>query len=165
MSDSPAPPDKSAPTPGYDETAAPVAGKTSNDVVHDEKPDSLEEALPSELVSAGSQHLQRRLGGKEVQLIALGGAIGTCKTPFRIQLPTISDGCARHHSWFEQGRPDVLIDRNLAALFVQMGGALPKGGPAGLFLGFCIYGTVMVCVNQCFGTSLNLSPSQLAKSF
>ena len=37
-----------------------------------------EAALSSELVSAGSQHLQRRLGGKEVQLIALGGAIGTC---------------------------------------------------------------------------------------
>jgi len=30
-------------------------------------------------VSAGSQHLHRRLRGKEVQLFAIGGAIGTCK--------------------------------------------------------------------------------------
>jgi amino acid permease len=97
MSGSPAPPDESAPTTGYDETAAPVAGKSSNDVVHDEKRDSLEAALPSELVSAGSQHLQRRLGGKEVQLIALGGAIGTCKTSFLDTSPAVSDGYARHH--------------------------------------------------------------------
>lgn len=40
----------------------------------------------------------------------------------------------------------------LAALFVQMGASLPKGGPAGLFLGFVIYGTIVLAVNQCFGT-------------
>jgi amino acid permease len=34
--------------------------------------------LPSELISAGSAHLHRRLGGKEIQLFAVGGAIGTC---------------------------------------------------------------------------------------
>lgn len=39
-----------------------------------------------------------------------------------------------------------------------MGGALPKGGPAGLFLGFCIYGTVMVCVNQCFAEMITYMP-------
>jgi amino acid transporter len=43
-----------------------------------EKHDS-EEALTSELISAGSEHLQRQLGGKEIQLLAVGGAIGTCK--------------------------------------------------------------------------------------
>lgn len=32
-----------------------------------------------------------------------------------------------------------------------MGAALPKGGPAGLFLGFVVYGTMMLSVNQCFG--------------
>ncbi|KAJ5819470.1 hypothetical protein N7474_005061 [Penicillium riverlandense] len=36
-----------------------------------------EEALTSELISAGSEHLQRQLGGKEIQLLAVGGAIGT----------------------------------------------------------------------------------------
>jgi amino acid transporter len=35
--------------------------------------------LTSELISAGSEHLQRQLGGKEIQLLAVGGAIGTCK--------------------------------------------------------------------------------------
>ena len=29
-------------------------------------------------VTAGSQHLHRSLRGKEVQLFAIGGAIGTC---------------------------------------------------------------------------------------
>ena len=68
-----------------DDTAASTAADVKKAVSNpghdgsDEQRKSLEEALPSELVSAGSQHLQRRLGGKEVQLIALGGAIGTCK--------------------------------------------------------------------------------------
>lgn len=37
-----------------------------------------EEAMPAELISAGSEHLHRKLGGKEIQLFAVGGAIGTC---------------------------------------------------------------------------------------
>lgn len=37
------------------------------------------------------------------------------------------------------------------ALYVQMGASLPKGGPAGLFLGFVAYGTIILAVNQCFG--------------
>lgn len=40
--------------------------------------DDGESAMPGELISAGSQHLHRRLGGKEIQLLAVGGAIGTC---------------------------------------------------------------------------------------
>jgi amino acid transporter len=37
-----------------------------------------EAAMSGELISAGSQHLHRKLGGKEIQLFAVGGAIGTC---------------------------------------------------------------------------------------
>lgn len=33
----------------------------------------------SENLAAGSQALHRKLRGKEVQLFAIGGAIGTCK--------------------------------------------------------------------------------------
>jgi hypothetical protein len=40
--------------------------------------------LPAELISAGSDHLHRRLGGKEIQLFAVGGAIGTCMQPLNI---------------------------------------------------------------------------------
>jgi amino acid transporter len=65
-------------------------------------------------VHPSGQHLQRKLRSKEVQLFAIGGAIGT-------------------------------------SLFVQMGSALPKGGPAGLFLGFIIWGAIMLCINECFG--------------
>lgn len=32
-----------------------------------------------------------------------------------------------------------------------MGAALPKGGPAGLVLGFVAYGTILLAVNECFG--------------
>ncbi|OJJ56712.1 hypothetical protein ASPSYDRAFT_1152454 [Aspergillus sydowii CBS 593.65] len=80
-----------------------------------------EAALPGELISAGSQHLHRKLGGKEIQLLAVGGAIGT-------------------------------------SLFVQMGAALPKGGPASLFLGFVIYGTIILSVNQCFAEMVTYLP-------
>lgn len=38
-----------------------------------------------------------------------------------------------------------------------MGSALPKGGPAGLFLGFMIWGAIMVAVNECFGKNHTLS--------
>lgn len=40
-----------------------------------------EAALPPQLISAGSQQLHRKLGGKEIQLFAVGGAIGTCMEP------------------------------------------------------------------------------------
>lgn len=32
-----------------------------------------------------------------------------------------------------------------------MAAVLPKAGPAGLFLGFVAYATVILSVNQCFG--------------
>ncbi|GME65054.1 hypothetical protein GTA08_BOTSDO02731 [Neofusicoccum parvum] len=75
----------------------------------------------SQLVSAGSQHLQRKLRSREVQLFAIGGAIGT-------------------------------------SLYVQMGSALPKGGPAGLFIGFLVWGAVMLCVNECFAEMVCYAP-------
>ena len=40
--------------------------------------------LEGELVSAGSQHLHRKLRGREVQLFAVGGAIGTCTSTHMI---------------------------------------------------------------------------------
>lgn len=56
---------------------APKATKSISQSL-DEKHDS-EEGMTSELISAGSEHLHRRLGGKEIQMLAVGGAIGTCK--------------------------------------------------------------------------------------
>ncbi|OGE51279.1 hypothetical protein PENARI_c014G06257 [Penicillium arizonense] len=108
------------PSPGVDERKDIPKAMNSLDHSLHEKNDS-EQALTSELISAGSEHLQRQLGGKEIQLLAVGGAIGT-------------------------------------SLFVQMGASLPKGGPAGLFLGFVIYGTVIWCVNQCFAEMVTYLP-------
>jgi yeast amino acid transporter len=53
------------------------------DVDLDEKRAS-QTSLPDELISAGSAHLHRRLGGKEIQLFAVGGAIGTCMVSLNI---------------------------------------------------------------------------------
>jgi amino acid permease len=33
-----------------------------------------------------------------------------------------------------------------------MGASHHKGGPAGLFLGLVVYGSIILAVNQCFGT-------------
>ncbi|GAB1195484.1 hypothetical protein APSETT444_004743 [Aspergillus pseudonomiae] len=75
----------------------------------------------TEVLSPGSQKLHRKLRGREVQLFAVGGAIGT-------------------------------------SLFVQMGAALPKGGPAGLFIGFIAYGTIVLAVNECFAEMVCYMP-------
>ncbi|KAJ6024119.1 hypothetical protein N7540_004916 [Penicillium herquei] len=72
-------------------------------------------------LTAGSQALHRTLRGREVQLFAIGGAIGT-------------------------------------SLYVQMGEALPKGGPAGLFIAFLIWGSVMWAVNECFAEMVTFLP-------
>ncbi|KAL2213224.1 general amino acid permease [Sarocladium strictum] len=39
-----------------------------------------------------------------------------------------------------------------------MGSALPKGGPAGLFIAFLIWGTIMWCVNECFAEMVTYVP-------
>ena len=39
-----------------------------------------------------------------------------------------------------------------------MGSALPKGGPAGLFIAFLIWGSVMWAVNECFAEMVTLVP-------
>ncbi|CAK7232018.1 hypothetical protein SCUCBS95973_008120 [Sporothrix curviconia] len=72
-------------------------------------------------ITAGSQSLRRNLRGREVQMFAIGGAIGT-------------------------------------SLYVQMGSALPKGGPAGLFIAFLLWGSVMWAVNECFAEMVTLVP-------
>lgn len=94
-----------------------------------------------EVVSTNAQQLHRKLRGRQVQLFAVGGAIGTCKWIYRILV------LARR-----------LKLTGIIALFVQMGAALPKGGPAGLFIGFVAYGTIMVAVNQCFGNIILPTP-------
>jgi amino acid transporter len=45
------------------------SGENATERDTDQKP--AEEAMPGELISAGSQHLHRKLGGKEIQLSAV----------------------------------------------------------------------------------------------
>ncbi|KAG7092687.1 hypothetical protein E1B28_009020 [Marasmius oreades] len=59
-----------------------------------------------------SDHTKRNLKSRHIQLIAIGGTIGT-------------------------------------VLFVQIGSALTKGGPASLFLGFTVWCTFIMAVNNC----------------
>lgn len=42
------------------------------------------------------------------------------------------------------------------AIFVTIGNALPKAGPAGLFVGFFIWAICILCVNECYGYCLRL---------
>jgi amino acid transporter len=58
--------------------------KKSPDRAEDEVYPPSHDVREGELVSAGSQHLHRKLRGREVQLFAVGGAIGTCMHPFVI---------------------------------------------------------------------------------
>ncbi|OKL62475.1 hypothetical protein UA08_02556 [Talaromyces atroroseus] len=91
------------------------------DEIHDS-----EEGMTSELLSAGSENLHRTLGGKEIQMLAVGGAIGTCEL----------------YQILREG----------------MGASLTKGGPAGLFLGFVFYSSVIWSVNQCFAEMVTYLP-------
>ncbi|KIA75911.1 general amino acid permease [Aspergillus ustus] len=43
-------------------------------------------------------------------------------------------------------------------IFVSIGTALPKAGPAGLFLGFAIWGLCILCVNECYGEMVTYMP-------
>ena len=71
--------------------------------------------------TAGAEHLHRQLRGTQVQLFAIGGAIGT-------------------------------------SLFVQMANVLPKSGPAGLFMGFALWATVLWSTNECFAEMVCYMP-------
>jgi yeast amino acid transporter len=88
----------------YDASAIDAAEDVSQGLVHDNEDD-----------------LQRRLGNRQIQLIAIGGSIGT-------------------------------------ALFVSIGGALNKGGPAGLFLAYTLYSFVIGMVNNCIAEMTVLQP-------
>jgi len=58
-------PEKGPPSKAVDDDAASSTSDDATGMVTD--------------ISTGSQHLHRKLRGKEVQLFAIGGAIGTCK--------------------------------------------------------------------------------------
>lgn len=70
----------------------------------------VESAAEGEL-SGNSDALHRRLGNRQIQLLAIGGSIGT-------------------------------------GLFLTIGTALAKGGPAGLLLGFIVYGIFVALTNN-----------------
>lgn len=62
-------------------------------------------------ITDNADDLQRHLGNRQIQLIAIGGSIGT-------------------------------------ALFVSIGGALAKGGPAGMLLAYTFYSCLLGLVNN-----------------
>ncbi|KAL0063209.1 general amino acid permease agp2 [Marasmius tenuissimus] len=74
---------------------------------------SVHDATPTGDSTSGlNDNTKRKLKSRHIQLIGIGGTIGT-------------------------------------ALFVQIGSALTKGGPASLFLGFTIWCTFILAVNNC----------------
>ncbi|THU81260.1 hypothetical protein K435DRAFT_735588 [Dendrothele bispora CBS 962.96] len=76
-------------------------------------------STPEEYVAY--DHTKRRLKNRHVQLIAIGGTIGT-------------------------------------ALFVQIGSALIKGGPASLFIAFSLWCTFILAINNCLSEMVTWMP-------
>ena len=72
-------------------------------------------------VHDNTDDLQRHLGNRQIQLIAIGGSIGT-------------------------------------ALFVSIGGALNKGGPAGMLLAYTLYCCLIGLVNNCMAEMATYMP-------
>ncbi|KAF2193171.1 histidine permease [Zopfia rhizophila CBS 207.26] len=72
-------------------------------------------------ITDNADDLQRRLGNRQIQLIAIGGSIGT-------------------------------------ALFVSIGGALNKGGPAGILLAYTLYSCLLGLVNNCMAEMATFMP-------
>lgn len=72
-------------------------------------------------ISENADHLQRRLGNRQIQLIAIGGSIGT-------------------------------------ALFVSIGGALNKAGPAGMLIAYALQCCLMGLVNNCIAEMSTYMP-------
>ncbi|KAF2261271.1 general amino acid permease-like protein AGP2 [Lojkania enalia] len=72
-------------------------------------------------VTDNADDLQRHLGNRQIQLIAIGGSIGT-------------------------------------ALFVSIGGALNKGGPAGMLLAYLFYSCLLGLVNNSMAEMATFMP-------
>ncbi|KAF2650805.1 general amino acid permease-like protein AGP2 [Lophiostoma macrostomum CBS 122681] len=72
-------------------------------------------------VTDNSDDLQRHLANRQIQLIAVGGSIGT-------------------------------------ALFVSIGGALNKAGPAGMFFAYFFYSCLIALVNNCMAEMATYMP-------
>ena len=87
----------------------------------DDRVDSTESQEDGGIVTDNVDGLKRRLGNRQIQLIAIGGSIGT-------------------------------------ALFVSIGGALNKGGPAGLLLAYTFYSCIIGLVNNCMAEMTTLMP-------
>lgn len=74
--------------------------------------DPSEISLQNGELKENSDELHRRLSNRQIQLIAIGGSIGT-------------------------------------ALFISIGGALNKAGPAGMLIAYTLYSCVIGLVNNC----------------
>jgi yeast amino acid transporter len=84
--------------------------------------------------------LARRLKGRHLQMIAIGGSIGTSS---RLEAPRALEHC--------------LIFSG-TGLFVASGKALATGGPASVLLTFTIIGVMIYCVIQALGELAVLFP-------
>ncbi|KAF9061914.1 general amino acid permease AGP2 [Rhodocollybia butyracea] len=87
-------------------------------------PEKLGEIVRNEIDSnsMGSfDHTHRKLKNRHIQLMAIGGTIGT-------------------------------------ALFVQIGQALTKGGPASLFIAFTLWSTFILAINNCLSEMVTFIP-------
>jgi len=94
---------------------------------------SLEDAVPG----PPAPPLCRKLKGRHLQMIAIGGSIGKCYRLLARNAANISAG---------------------TGLFVSSGGALAVGGPGALLVAFALIGAMLFCTIQALGEMAVLFP-------
>jgi amino acid transporter len=90
--------------------------------------------------NTASSPLARRLKGRHLQMIAIGGSIGI----LLLHSPCLAT-CSSH----------VYLG---TGLFVGSGQALAKGGPASLVIAYCLVGIMMYCTVHALGEMAVLFP-------
>ncbi|KAL7786193.1 amino acid permease domain-containing protein [Trichoderma ceciliae] len=108
------------------------------------------------LATAHSNGLSRKLKGRHLQMIAIGGSIGA-------QAPFQSSPFHSSRFWTLANPSSLCFLRAGTGLFVASGKALAAGGPASLLLAFSIVGGMLYCTCQALGELAVIYP--LAGSF
>jgi amino acid transporter len=97
--------------------------------------------------------LVQKLQSRHMQMIAIGGSIGTFLSCVLLWLLSLL-ACERSIS----GSVQRVLTSLGTGLFVTSGKALATGGPASLVIAFCIIGILMFCTVQALGELAVLFP-------